>query len=195
MISKNIAVAATTTWILMVFGANAAGISDDRVRIGVLSDMSGQYSDSGGRGSVEAARMAVEDFGAKVLGKPVEVVFADHQNKADIAAAKARQWWDAEGVDMIIDLNNSAIASAVNVLAKERNKIAIATGALSNALTNEFCAPTAIHYTVRCAGRVDCRQRLRGQDVVLACGLALQLPQPPLQRPARHWPAGGNGCP
>lgn len=92
--------------------------------------------------------MAVEDFGAKVLGKPVEVVFADHQNKADIGGAKARQWWDAEGVDMIIDLNNSAIASAVNVLAKERNKIAIATGALSNALTNEFCAPTAIHYTV-----------------------------------------------
>lgn len=148
MISKNIAVATTTTWALMVFGANAAGISDDRVRIGVLSDMSGQYSDSGGRGSVEAARMAVEDFGAKVLGKPVEVVFADHQNKADIGGAKARQWWDAEGVDMIIDLNNSAIASAVNVLAKERNKIAIATGALSNALTNEFCAPTAIHYTV-----------------------------------------------
>ena len=110
--------------------------------------MSGQYSDSGGRGSVEAAKMAVEDFGSKVLGKPVEVIFADHQNKADIGGAKARQWWDAEGVDMIIDLNNSAIAGAVNVLAKERNKVAIATGALSNALTNEFCAPTAIHYTV-----------------------------------------------
>jgi len=134
--------------LLALPAAQAAGISDDKIRIGVLSDMSGQYSDSGGRGSVEAARMAVEDFGAAVLGKPVEVVFADHQNKADIGAAKARQWWDAEGVDMIIDLNNSAIASAVNVLAKERNKVAISTGALSNALTNEFCAPTAVHYTV-----------------------------------------------
>ena len=134
--------------LLALPAAQAAGISDDKIRIGVLSDMSGQYSDSGGRGSVEAARMAVEDFGATVLGKPVEVVFADHQNKADIGAAKARQWWDAEGVDMIIDLNNSAIASAVNVLAKERNKVAISTGALSNALTNEFCAPTAVHYTV-----------------------------------------------
>ena len=148
MKSKFVAVTAVTACAMTVFGAQAAGISDDKVRIGVLSDMSGQYSDSGGRGSVEAAKMAVEDFGAKVLGKPVEVVFADHQNKADIGGAKARQWWDAEGVDMIIDLNNSAIASAVNVLAKERNKIAIATGALSNALTNEFCAPTAIHYTV-----------------------------------------------
>ncbi|AVO47917.1 ABC transporter permease [Melaminivora suipulveris] len=134
--------------LLALASAQAAGISDDKVRIGVLSDMSGQYSDSGGRGSVEAAKMAVEDFGSKVLGKPVEVIFADHQNKADIGGAKARQWWDAEGVDMIIDLNNSAIAGAVNVLAKERNKVAIATGALSNALTNEFCAPTAIHYTV-----------------------------------------------
>ncbi len=68
----------------------AAGISDDKVKIGVLSDMSGQYADSGGKGSVEAAKMAVEDFGAKVLGKPVEVVFADHQNKADIGGTKAR---------------------------------------------------------------------------------------------------------
>ena len=133
---------------LLTLGAHAAGISDDRVKIGVLTDMSGQYSDSGGKGSVEAARMAVEDFGGKVLGKSVEVVFADHQNKADIGGAKARQWWDAEGVDMIIDLNNSAIASAVNMLARERNKVVINTGALSNTLTNEYCAPTAVHYTV-----------------------------------------------
>ncbi len=128
--------------------AQAAGVSDDKIKIGVLTDMSGQYADSGGKGSVEAAKMAVEDFGAKVLGKPVEVIFADHQNKADIGSTKARQWWDSEGVDMIIDLNNSAIAGAVFTLAKERNKVAISTGALSTALSNEFCGATTVHYTV-----------------------------------------------
>lgn len=128
--------------------AQAAGISDDKVKIGVLTDMSGQYADSGGKGSVEAAKMAIEDFGGKVQGKPIELVFADHQNKADIGGTKARQWWDAEGVDMIMDLNNSAIAGAVFTLAKERNKVAISTGALSTGLTNEFCAPTTVHYTV-----------------------------------------------
>ncbi|WP_395027546.1 ABC transporter substrate-binding protein [Comamonas odontotermitis] len=128
--------------------ALAAGISDDKVKIGVLTDMSGQYADSGGKGSVEAAKMAIEDFGGKVQGKPIELVFADHQNKADIGGTKARQWWDAEGVDMIMDLNNSAIAGAVFTLAKERNKVAISTGALSTGLTNEFCAPTTVHYTV-----------------------------------------------
>ena len=130
------------------FAVQAAGLSDDKVRIGVLTDMSGQYADSGGKGSVEAAKMAIEDYGSKVLGKPVELVFADHQNKADVGGTKARQWWDAEGVDMIIDLNNSAIAGAVFTLAKERNKVAISTGALSTGLTNEFCAPTTVHYTV-----------------------------------------------
>ncbi len=128
--------------------AQATGISDDKVKIGVLTDMSGQYADSGGKGSVEAAKMAIEDFGGKVQGKPIELVFADHQNKADIGGTKARQWWDAEGVDMIMDLNNSAIAGAVFTLAKERNKVAISTGALSTGLTNEFCAPTTVHYTV-----------------------------------------------
>lgn len=125
----------------------ASGISDNIVKIGVLTDMSGQYSDSGGRGSVEAAKMAIEDFGGMVLGKPIELVFADHQNKADIGSAKAREWWDAEKVDMIIDLNNSAIASAVFTLAKKRNKVAIGTGVASMGLTNEFCASTTVHYT------------------------------------------------
>ena len=92
--------------------------------------------------------MAVEDFGAKVLGKPVGGGVCRPPEQGRHRRRQGAPWWDAEGVDMIIDLNNSAIASAVNVLAKERNKIAIATGALSNALTNEFCAPTAIHYTV-----------------------------------------------
>ncbi|QNP48276.1 ABC transporter substrate-binding protein [Diaphorobacter aerolatus] len=144
--SQNVAVIAVLTGTTLAAGA--AGISDDKVKIGVLSDMSGQYSDSGGRGSIEAARMAIEDFGGNVAGKPIELVFADHQNKADIGGARARQWWDAEGVDMIVDMNNSAIAAAVNTLAKERNKMAINTGAASTGLTNEFCAPTAVHYTM-----------------------------------------------
>lgn len=128
--------------------AHSAGLSNDMVKIAVLSDMSGQYSDSGGKGGVEAAKLAIKDFGGKVLGKPIELVFADHQNKPDVGVAKARQWWDTEGVDMIVDLNNSAIAGAVFTLAKERNKLTIATGALSPALHNEFCAPTTVHYTV-----------------------------------------------
>src|SRR5690606_37160724 len=102
------AIAAAALLACASFTAQAAGLSDDKVKIGVLTDMSGQYADSGGKGSVEAAKMAVEDFGGKVLGKPVEVIFADHQNEADIGGTKAREWWDAEGVDMIMDLNNSA---------------------------------------------------------------------------------------
>ena len=125
----------------------AQNISDDVVRIGVLSDMSGLYADTAGRGSVEAARMAVEDFGAKVLGKNIEVVWADHQNKADIGSTRAREWFDREGVDLIIDINNSAVAVAVNNLARERNKLVMNTGGASDILTNEHCAPTAIHYT------------------------------------------------
>lgn len=127
--------------------AAAQGISDDMVRIGVLSDMSGLYSDTAGMGSVEAAKMAVEDFGGTVLGKKVEVVFADHQNKTDVGATQARTWFDRDGVDLIIDMNNSAVAAAINNLARERNRLVINTGGASNGLTNDHCAPTAIHYT------------------------------------------------
>jgi branched-chain amino acid transport system substrate-binding protein len=106
--------------------AASAQVSDDIVRIGVLNDQSGLYADLGGQGSVVAARMAVEDAGSTVLGKPVEVVFADHQNKADIGAAIARRWFDAEKVDMAIGFDNSAVALAVAQLAAEHNRIAIA---------------------------------------------------------------------
>ncbi|QIL80261.1 ABC transporter substrate-binding protein [Diaphorobacter sp. HDW4A] len=125
----------------------AAGISDDVVKIGVLSDMSGLYADTAGRGSVEAARMAIQDFGGTVLGKKIELVFADHQNKADVGATAARNWFDREGVDLIVDLNNSSVAVAVNNLARERNKMVMNTGGASDILTNEHCAATAIHYT------------------------------------------------
>lgn len=126
---------------------SAQGISGDVVRIGVLSDMSGPYADTAGKGSLAAARMAVADFGGTVLGKKVDVVWADHQNKADIGATAARTWFDREGVDLIIDLNNTAVAIAVNNLARERSKMVINTGGASAILTNQHCAPTAIHYT------------------------------------------------
>ena len=127
--------------------AQAQGISGDVVKIGVLSDMSSLYADTAGKGSVESARMAIADFGGTVLGKKVELVFADHQNKADVASTKAREWFDKEGVDMIMNMNNSAVAIAVNGLARERNKTIMNTGAVSTALTNEHCGPTLVHYT------------------------------------------------
>src|ERR1700757_4620081 len=100
-------------------GAQTAAISDDVVRIGVLTDMSGQFSHESGEGSVTAIKMAVEDFGGKVLGKPIEVVVADHQNKPDIATGLARKWFDVDHVDMIANLINSSIALSVSQLAKE----------------------------------------------------------------------------
>jgi branched-chain amino acid transport system substrate-binding protein len=118
-----------------------AQISDDVVRIGVLNDQSGLYADLGGPGSVTAARMAVEDAGGSVLGKPVEIVFADHQNKSDIGAAIARQWFDVGKVDMAIGFDNSAVALAVEQLAAERNRIAIAGAVGTTAFTGKNCTP------------------------------------------------------
>lgn len=126
--------------------ASAQGLSDAKVRIGVMTDLAGIYSESAGQGSVEAARLAIEDFGGKVLGKPIELVAADHQNKADIASSVARTWFDRDGVDVVVDLNNSSVALAVVNLAKERQKVTLNTGAGSTLLTNESCAPTSISY-------------------------------------------------
>jgi branched-chain amino acid transport system substrate-binding protein len=118
-----------------------AQISDDVVRIGVLNDQSGLYADIGGPGTVVAARMAAEDAGGTVLGKPVEIVFADHQNKSDVGAAIARQWFDTGKVDMAIGFDNSSVALAVEQLAAERNKIAIAGAVGSTAFTGKACTP------------------------------------------------------
>ncbi len=126
--------------------AQPGAVSDEVVKIGVLTDMSGLYSDIGGQGSVEAARMAVQDFGGKVLGRNIEVVFADHQNKADIAAQKAREWFDTQGVDMVTDLLNSSAALATAKVAAEKKRILIDTGAGSMRLTNEDCNPYTVHY-------------------------------------------------
>ncbi|WP_298376453.1 ABC transporter substrate-binding protein [Azospirillum sp.] len=116
------------------------------VRIGVLNDMSGIYADDQGPGSVIAARMAVEDFGDR-LGVPVEVVAADHQNKTDIGAAIARRWFEQDGVDAIVDVPNSAIALAVAGLARDQNRVFIASGAGTSDLTGKSCTPNSVHWT------------------------------------------------
>jgi branched-chain amino acid transport system substrate-binding protein len=116
-----------------------AQISDNVVKIGVLNDQSGLYADLGGPGSVTAARMAVEDAGGSVLGKPIEIVFADHQNKADVGVAVARRWFEDENVDMAIGFDNSAVALAVEQLAASHNRIAIAGAVGSTAFTGKNC--------------------------------------------------------
>jgi branched-chain amino acid transport system substrate-binding protein len=129
---------------VLLSGASPASpeISDDVVKIGVLNDQSGLYADLAGPGSVVAAQMAVEDAGGSVLGKPVDIVVADHQNKADIGAAIARQWFDPEHVDMVIDFANSSVALAVEQLAKEHDRIAIATAVGTTDFTGKACTPT-----------------------------------------------------
>ena len=116
-----------------------AQISDNVVKIGVLNDQSGLYADLGGPGSVTAARMAAEDAGGMVLGKPIEIMFADHQNKADVGVAIARRWFENESVDMAIGFDNSSVALAVEQLAAEHNRIAIAGAVGSTAFTGKNC--------------------------------------------------------
>src|SRR5690348_8350235 len=112
-----------------VASAASAQISNDVVKIGVLTDQNGVFSGLAGRGSVVAAQMAVEDAGGRVLGKKVELIDADHQNKADVGAQIARQWFDVEGVDMVIDMPNSSVVLAVQQLAREKNRVSIASAA------------------------------------------------------------------
>lgn len=121
--------------------------AQDAVKIGVLNDQSGNYAEFGGAGSVEAARMAIEDFGGSVLGKPIELVSADHQNKADVAAGLARRWYDVDGVTAIADLTNSAVALAVAGIARERNKVAMFNGPATTRLFNEDCSATGFMWT------------------------------------------------
>lgn len=126
--------------------AQTSGVPSGTVRIGVLGDQSGIYSDMGGLGSVLAAKMAVEDFGGKVLGVPIEVISADHLNKADIAASKARQWFDVDKVDVITDLAASNAGLAVMKVAKEKNRIVLNTGSGSSRITNEDCNDRTVHW-------------------------------------------------
>ncbi|WP_284735555.1 ABC transporter substrate-binding protein [Dongia deserti] len=126
--------------------AFAAEISDGKVKIGILNDQSGVYADFGGKWSVEAAKMAVEDFGGKVQGATIEVISADHQNKPDIAANIARQWYDTEQVDAIMELTTSSVALAVQGISAEKKKIDIVTGAATTDLTGKACSPYGFHW-------------------------------------------------
>src|SRR2546421_811477 len=132
---------------LMISAAAQAQISGDTVKIGILNDMSGLHADLGGQGSVEAARMAVADFGDNVNGKKIEIISADHQNKPDIGGAIARQWYDNDGVDAIVDVPTSSVALAVQDVARERKKAFLISGAAASDLTGKACSPTGIHWT------------------------------------------------
>jgi branched-chain amino acid transport system substrate-binding protein len=123
-----------------------ADASDGKVKIGILNDQSGVYADFGGKSSFEAAKMAVEDYGGKAAGVPVEVITADHQNKADIASNIARQWYDTEQVDAIMELTSSSVGLAVQALSKEKKKITINTGAATTELTGKQCSPYGFHW-------------------------------------------------
>jgi branched-chain amino acid transport system substrate-binding protein len=130
-----------------VGGAAQAQISDNVIKIGVLSDMSSLYTDLAGAGSVVAARMAVEDSGIEKRGYKVEMISADHQNKPDVGSAIARQWYDTEKVDVIVDVPNSGVALAVNQITRDKGKAFLVSGAASSDLTGKACSPNTIHWT------------------------------------------------
>jgi len=127
--------------------AALAQISDGVIKIGVLNDQSSLYADLAGQGSVVAARMAVEDFGADKKGMKVEIVSADHQNKADVGSAIARQWYDVDKVDVIVDVPNSGVALAVNQITRDKGKALLVSGAATADLTGKACSPNTIHWT------------------------------------------------
>ena len=127
-------------------GAAHAQITNNSVKIGVLSDMSGLYADLSGAGSVVAAKMAVEDSGIEKRGIKVEIVSADHQNKPDVGSAIARRWYDSENVDVIVDVPNSGVALAVSEITKDKNKVFLGVGPGTSDLTGKACTPNTIHW-------------------------------------------------
>ena len=141
-----IAIATATLCALGLSAAAHAQVSGDTIKVGFISDMSGVYSDVDGLGGAEAIKMAIADAGVVLAGKKVEFISADHQNKADIAASKAREWFDQQGVDMLIGGTNSGASLAMAKVAAEKKKIFIAIGAGSSRLTNEECTPYTVHY-------------------------------------------------
>lgn len=150
MIKKTVMATAFASISVLGFAgpASAQAISDGAVKIGVLTDLSGGYSDLSGSGSVLAAQMAIDDFKSTYSPKfAINLLSADHQNKPEVASAKARAWFDQEHVDMIADLPASSSALAVVKLAKEKNKVVIVSGGASTRITNEDCTPTALHWT------------------------------------------------
>jgi branched-chain amino acid transport system substrate-binding protein len=136
-----------TATLLAAASLSGAAAADTKVKVGVLNDMSGVYADLAGPDSLVAVGLAVEDFGAATKGISVEVVGGDHQNKADIGANLARQWFDQDGVDLIVDVPNSAVALAVSAVAKEKNKILVVSAGGSSDLTGKACNANTIHWT------------------------------------------------
>jgi branched-chain amino acid transport system substrate-binding protein len=149
MVMKRKALATALGAVVGMIGTIAAlpaHADDSSVKVGLITDMSGLYADIDGAGGAEAIRMAIADFGGKVLGKPIEFVSADHQNKADIAASKAREWFDRDGVTLLIGGTNSATGLSMNTVAGEKKKVYINIGAGADAMTNEQCTPYTVHY-------------------------------------------------
>lgn len=132
---------------LLALSFGAAQASDGVIKIGVLNDQSGLYADVSGQGSVIAARMAAEKFGGKIKGQPIEILFADHQNKPDIGTQVGRQWIDRDKVDVIIDVPTSSVALAINQLTREKNKVFIGSGPATSDLTGAQCSPNTVHWT------------------------------------------------
>ncbi|MBM3538626.1 MAG: ABC transporter substrate-binding protein [Alphaproteobacteria bacterium] len=138
---------AATVALAIGAGQAQAQYSDGTIKIGVLTDMSSLYTDLSGAGSLLAARLAAEDFGAAAKGMKVEFVNADHQNKADVGSAVARQWYDVDKVDVIVDTPNSGVALAVNQITREKNKVFLVSGAATSDLSGKACSPNTIHWT------------------------------------------------
>jgi branched-chain amino acid transport system substrate-binding protein len=140
-----------STLLATAFGLGVSGaqaqISDGVIKIGVMNDMSGLYADIAGPGSVTAARMAVEDFGAARKGMKVEVVGADHQNKPDVGSTIARTWYDVDKVDVIVDVPTSSVALAVNQITRDKGKAFLVSGAATSDLTGKACSPNTVHWT------------------------------------------------
>ena len=126
--------------------ATSAAHAQDKVKIGFITDMSSLYADVEGKNGAVAMQMAIDDFGGKALGQPIELVSADHQNKADIAASKVREWIDTQGISMVFSGTNSGTALAVSQIANEKKRVHFNSGAGSSALTNEQCSPYTVHY-------------------------------------------------
>ena len=141
---KRSAVIGTALLLACAFVQAQEKVSDGVVKIGMIEDMSSIYADITGVGAVTAAKMAVEDFGGKVLGKPIEVIAADHQNKPDIASATAREWFDNQHVDALMDVAASATALAAIDVAKTKNKIVVLNGPGAARITNEACTPVSM---------------------------------------------------
>ena len=120
----------------------------EAIRIGIMSDLSGSFADVAGPGSVVAAQLAAQDFGGRAAGLPVQIISGDHQNKADTGSAIARRWFDTDGVDAIVDLPNSAVALAVGEVARNANRVALVTAAVSSRLSGDLCSPNTIHYSL-----------------------------------------------